>query len=145
MHSSRMRTACSLTECHASPPPCHACPPTCHAPHHACPPAMHTTPATHAPPHATCPPAMHTPCHACPPATYAPPHPVDRILDTPFWKYYLAPTSLRAVKMSTLPTLCIRWKLERRNFCNQKLSVWCQRLARLAIATEMDDESAKDN
>ena len=25
--------------------------------------------------------------------------PVDRILDTRFWKYYLAPTSLRAVKM----------------------------------------------
>ena len=62
----------------------------------------------HAPP-----PATHTPlpcmapCHAHPPATHAPlasnharPPPVDRILDTRFWKYYLAPTSLRAVKSS---------------------------------------------
>ena len=103
MHSSRVRTACSLTVsrsiCHTHPPPpcmpplCHACPPAMHAPCHT--PPHHThTPAMHAP-------AMHAPCHACHPAMHAPftthAPPVDRILDTRFWKYYLAPTSLRAV------------------------------------------------
>ena len=91
MHSSRMRTARSLTVshsiCHACPPamhvpqPCmppshtcplsHACslpcmPPATHAPHHACPPAMHT-PLPQMPPRFTWPPASHTPSgHACP-------------------------------------------------------------------------------
>ena len=100
--------------CHACPlphmPPCHAFPPAMHAPScHACP-LPHMSPAMHAPwlpcmppqlPHM--PPAMYTPYHAhhaCPPATHAPPPPtVDRILGTRFWKYYLAPTSLRAVKI----------------------------------------------
>ena len=70
------------TAMHAPPrhahPLCHACPPPC------MPPAMQPTP--HACPSHTCP-----LCHTCHP-------PVDRILDTRFWKYYLAPTSLRAVK-----------------------------------------------
>ena len=66
-----MHTACSLT---ASRSICHARPPPCMPPCHA-----HTPPCM---PH----------CHARPP-------PVDRILDTHFWKYYLTPTSLRAVKM----------------------------------------------
>ena len=97
MHCSRMRTAHSLTVsrsiCHTCPLPC--TPPTMHAPHHAWPPAMRAPPAMHTPYH-TCPPTTHAPlpcmslCHACP-------LPVDRILDTRFWKYYLAPTSLRAV------------------------------------------------
>ena len=61
MHSSRMRTARSLTVsrsiCHAHPPlPCHACLPATHAPHHARPPATHAPPAMHAPL-----------CHAYPP------------------------------------------------------------------------------
>ena len=76
---------------------CHTCRPT----------ATHAPPAMHAPlPRipllpCTCPlpcmPLMHAPCNACPPP------PVDRILDTCFWKYYLAPTSLRAV---IKPILC---------------------------------------
>ena len=75
---------------HAHPLPCHACPPQC-------------TPPCHAqPPFHTCPPAMPAPCHVCPPAMHAPlphmpPHPVDRILETHFWKYYLALISLQAV------------------------------------------------
>ena len=63
MHSSRMRTARSLTispylivsgrghvwhACY----PCRTCPPAMHAPCHTCPPTMHAPPATH-------PPAMH--------------------------------------------------------------------------------------
>ena len=116
-----MRTTRSLTvsrsichtrsPCHACPP-CYACPSPCHAsplPHmppcHACPP---TIPA----PLPCMPPAMHTPHHICPPhhahtpATHAPPHPpMDRILDTRFWKYYLAPTSLRVVNISGLRNL----------------------------------------
>ena len=55
-------------------------------------------PATHTPPPCT------PPCHAClPPHTMHATHPVDRILDTRFWKYYLAPTSLRAVIILMLP------------------------------------------
>ena len=81
MHSSRMRTACSLTisrsiyqgrghACHACTPPPHM-PPAMHVPCHACPPC-HTyplpcMPPPHMPPCHACPPAMHTPCHACPP------------------------------------------------------------------------------
>ena len=97
MHSSRMHTARSLTvspsicqgrhACHACPPPCtphfHACPPPCM-------PLPHMTPTMH-------PPAMHVP------------H-VDRILDTRFWKYYLAPTSLQAVirkHSSRMRTACL--------------------------------------
>ena len=115
-----MHTASSLTICLAAPPPpppCHACslpctptamqapimhaplphmPPATHIPCHACPPAMHA-PLPHMPPnhtHTPPPPASHTPCHA---------HPcVDRILDIRFWKYYLAPTSLRALKRRQL-------------------------------------------
>ena len=99
---------------HACPLPCMppaTCPPAMHAPHHhhhACPPyhaspLPHTLPPPCMPPHhahplpCTLPPATHTP-----PAMHAPHHahpPVDRILDTRFWKYYLAPTSLRAVIM----------------------------------------------
>ena len=113
---------CHTCPPHACPPamhaPCHTCPPAMHAPllpiwtapacervtlllwieipfdFHACPLPQNRFPATH--PHA-CPPTMHAPlpctffpCHAHPP-------PMDRILDTRFWKYYLAPTSLRAV------------------------------------------------
>ena len=64
-------------------PPCHACPPCHHMPPcHACPPPC-------------MPPCYAHPCHACPLPL------VDRILDTCFWKYYLAPTSLRAVITST--------------------------------------------
>ena len=98
MHSSRMRTARSLivspylVVSHARPPRSnHVCPPvaTMHAPrsNHARPPPREqpcTPPAatTHAPPL---------------PRTPRPP-PVNRI--TRLWKYNLAPTSLRAVKIS---------------------------------------------
>ena len=34
--------------------------------------------------------------------------PVDRILDTRFWKYYLAPTSLRAVKINKTQSVRMR-------------------------------------
>ena len=115
-----MRTARSLTIscsiCHARPPAMHTplphMPPAMHAPCHICPPATHTSapchacpPTTHAPPlcHAR-PPATHGPHHAQPPATHAPP--VDRILDTRFLKYYLAPTSLRAVTNVGILFLC---------------------------------------
>ena len=64
MHSSRMRTARSLTVsrsiCHAQPPPplpcmptCHTCPPPCTPPCHAC-----------------------SPCHACPPSAMHTPPPM---------------------------------------------------------------------
>ena len=88
MHSSRMRTACSLTvsrgicwgACAHMPPATHAPPPctpaTMHAPHHTCPPATHGPPATHAPCHAHpqphMPPAMHAP-HAFPHLQCMPP------------------------------------------------------------------------
>ena len=97
MHSSRMRTAHSLTVWHS----CSVClgggMHVMHASCHACPQAMHTPSpsATHAhwscmPPSHACPhhawsppcmpppcmpPSMHTPCHACPhPAMHAPNH-----------------------------------------------------------------------
>ena len=85
MHSSRMRTACSMTgrisagciprmtPLFATPPLsphmpnlCHACPPfATHAPLcHACPPLPHMPPLCHTcPPHHACPPSN----HACPP------------------------------------------------------------------------------
>ena len=96
MHSSRMRTARSLTVsrgiCQACPlamhaphhaPPCHACHPATHAalphmptlphtPYHACPhpvmhaPLPHMPPAMHPPP-CTPPPCTH-PRHSCPPS-----------------------------------------------------------------------------
>ena len=74
MHSSRMRTACSLTISRGicggnAPLPCMPTP---------------------------LPPAMHFPLLCMPPLPRTPS--VDRILDTRFWKYYLAPTSLWAVK-----------------------------------------------
>ena len=82
----------------------HAHPPaTTHAPgNHACPPATmhapqqpHMPPSNHAhPPQPCIPPSNHAhppaTTHACPPHNHTPP-PVDRILDTHFWKYYLAP------------------------------------------------------
>ena len=108
MHSSRMRSAHSLTVYHSRSAcmhaplphmlPCHACPlqcmpPAMHAPYHACPlpctPLPGMSPAMHAP----CSPAMHAPCHACP--HHAHPYhacpPVDRNLDTCYSKHYLAP------------------------------------------------------
>ena len=69
MHSSRMRTASSLTVSHSI---CHACLNTTHVP-----PVMHAslpcTPplATHTPMPHTCPPAMHTPLPCTPPAMHA--------------------------------------------------------------------------
>ena len=93
-----MRTAHSLTVYRRI---LHTPPATMHAPrqpymppgNHACPPAT-----THAPQQPCMPPSN----HACPPATTHPPTtrhsprqphttPVDRILDTRFWKYYLDP------------------------------------------------------
>ena len=74
---------------HACPPPC--TPLTMHARHHACPPpCMPPTITTHAP------------CHACPP--------VDWILETHFWKYYLAPTSLQVVKIPLTLSWCFCFK-----------------------------------
>ena len=100
--------------CHAHTP-CHAChPPAMHATPLPCMPPMHA-PLPCMPPFHACPLPCMPPCHACPPATHSPPPctplpctpyhtcprhaypPVDRILDKCFWKYYLAPTSLRAV------------------------------------------------
>ena len=114
--------------CHACPPATHA-PLAMHTPLPCMPPLPHVYPATHAPCHAyprchVCPPpctppTTHTPCHAClphhtcplpctPPSPRTPsatsPSPMDRILDTHFWKYYLAPTSLRAVNISNVLT-----------------------------------------
>ena len=78
MHSSRMRTARSLTIscsiCHVRPPAIHTplphMPPAMHAPCHICPPATHTSTPCHACP----PPHMPPLCHARPPATHAPHH-----------------------------------------------------------------------
>ena len=117
-----MCTACSLTVSHCIPcmPPLgatthaprsnHACPPEqpCltpleqpHAPgsNHECPPGA----TTHDPPWSN-----HTPPRA---TMYAPPCEQN---DTRFWKYYIAPTSMRAVNIK-----------ERRNTkltCNDRLS-----------------------
>ena len=57
IHSSRIRTARSLTVSHSI---CHTHPPAMHAPCHACPPAMHAPCHTHPLP------CMH-PCHTCHP------------------------------------------------------------------------------
>ena len=64
------------------------------------PPVMHAPSPCHACPPPHTPPPMHAPSHACPP--------VDRILDTRFWKYNLAPTSLRAVITSAIVTYKVR-------------------------------------
>ena len=94
MHSSRIRTACSLTVSHSI---CHACslphmsPSATHTPLPFMPPTMHAPspchthpPTTYAPllctpPMPCMPPAMHVTCHTCPlpctpPATHAPCH-----------------------------------------------------------------------
>ena len=106
MHSSRMRTARSLTVSlyliisHACPPleqPCmpprsnHAHPP---GSNHACPPRA-TTPPWEQPRT----PPQEQPCMPPPRATTHAPL-CGQNVDTRFWKYYLAQTSLRAVKMS---------------------------------------------
>ena len=71
MHSSRMRTACSLIISHSI---CHARLPAMHTHCHACPPATHAPlpcmpPCPHAPHHAHPPTTMHTPL----PCTHPPP------------------------------------------------------------------------
>ena len=100
-----MRTAHSLTvsrrilrrppAMHAPLQPCMPTPPT----------TMHASQQPHMPPsnHAHPPATMSTPQQpSMPPATmHAPLPPVDRIVDTRFWKYYLAPTSLRAVMITS--------------------------------------------
>ena len=118
MHSSRMRTACAMTGRISWGGACHARPPSPHMP----PLLPCTPPLPHTPPlHHTRPPSPCTPLHhACPPfaihappfTTHAPPGharspgatthvpPCGQNVDTRFWKYYLAPTSLRAVNMS---------------------------------------------
>ena len=94
MHSSRMRTARSLTDRiswyqaggvhgmhvprHAHLPPGHACPPPhmpppCMPPHHACPPWHACSPTMHAPL------AMHTPRTCTPPGHARPALPVNRM------------------------------------------------------------------
>ena len=76
MHSSRMRTARSLTVCRSRSiwgGACMACmPPTCHA----CPPTMHA-PLPHTPPCHACPPITHAPLPCTPPCHARPPS-VDR-------------------------------------------------------------------
>ena len=78
-----------MSPCHTHPPPC--TPPTMHAP-------LPHMPPPHMPPHHT------HPCHTAPlpctplPRTHPLPHmplpsPVDRIVDTRFWKHYLYTTS----------------------------------------------------
>ena len=98
-----MRTARSLTVCRScSICPgglaCHARPPATHAPHHTCPPATQA-------PRPCMPPAMHAPHHTHPLAMHTPP----TMYDPPrgqnhgrLWKYNLAPTSLRAVKIQLI-------------------------------------------
>ena len=71
MHSSRMRTARSLT---VSRSICHACPLSCMPPCHTCPPAMHP-PAMHAPPATHTFPAMHAPLPCMSPLPHMPPVP----------------------------------------------------------------------
>ena len=100
MHSSRMRTAHSLTvscsicqggACMACMPPYHTCPPShmppaMHATHYACSlPSMHTTTLPHTPPcHAHHPSATNaTPCHPCPPTMPPLPHMLPPAMHTP--------------------------------------------------------------
>ena len=88
MHSSRMRTACSLT---VSPRILRTSPTTTHVPmgNHACPSHQRRM----------------TPCNnACPLQPRTPPGQNHRRL----WKYNLAPTSLRAVKMHIMMKLPLR-------------------------------------
>ena len=107
---------------HTCPPSNHACPQaTMHAPHsnhahpprsnHACPPAAclpWEQPCMPPGSNHACPPGSN---HACPPSNHACPQeqpcmppqsnhagpPYGQNVDTRFWKYYLAPTSLRVV------------------------------------------------
>ena len=107
-----------------------------HPLHHAHPPfTMHATPSPHTPPfamhaplhHACMPPfTMHSPGHAHPPPPQEQPHtppwsndacppPRGQNVDTRFWKYYLAPTSLRAVMIKVLITVLysmVRYRTE---------------------------------
>ena len=100
MHSSRMRTARSLTISHS----------ICHAhPHHARPlPCMHPPPCTPPGMHAPLPhmPPMHPPPHTPPPPCMPPlPHmfpPVDRILDT-LLKILPCPNSVAGGNNTVLP------------------------------------------
>ena len=83
MHSSRMCTTHPLTICHTCSPATHA-PLPCMPPCHTCPlPCMPPLPYMPSLPH-------------MPPLPWTLPT-VDRVLDTHFWKYYLAPISLRVV------------------------------------------------
>ena len=89
MHSSRMRTASTLTACRRGMCGMHALlpctPPATHTPYHTCPPAMHTPwpcmplplamhPPTMHPPAMHAPPPHMPPCHTPPLATNTPPH-----------------------------------------------------------------------
>ena len=63
---------------------------------------------------------------------YSPP--VDRILDTRYWKYYLAPTLLRAVKILELLSLQMKWKLPPCNSSfNIQLKPWGVYLLRVPV------------
>ena len=89
-----MRTARSLTVCHARPPamhaaspctspamhaPCPHMPPATHASCHACPPPHHTwSPTIHTPL-----PAMHVPHHACPHHAHPLPHMLPPAMHAP--------------------------------------------------------------
>ena len=113
MHSSRMRTARSLTVSRSicqGARPCHACPPAMHTPHHTCPLAgggasvylFLVTLYVQKENKYTHPPATHTPLSCMPPTTHTlpcmpplppchpfpPPHhthlPMERILDAHF-------------------------------------------------------------
>ena len=104
-----------MAPCHTHTPG-HACPLPCtppkamHAPLPCTPPVMHAPPATHAPP-----PAMHALLPRTSPS-------VDRILDTCFWKYYLAPASLRTVIRIVINCILqkqIYWSFALRS------KVWC--------------------
>ena len=93
MHSSRRRTACSLTASRSIGVACvHAMPCT--------PPTMHTPLPYMSPCH------VHPLCYARPPPRMPPPAmhapPVNRILDTRLRKHYLPATKLRAVIKETV-------------------------------------------
>ena len=105
MHSSRMRTARSLTVCQSRSicrgaggswsGACHAHPPAMHAPPPHTPPTMHDPPAMHAP-HHTHPPAMHAPqaTHA-PPSTHAPlSHAGPPAMHAPLWTESQTPVKI---------------------------------------------------
>ena len=104
MHSSRIRTARSLTAPPRTPryhvcPPCHACP----LPHmHTCPPITHTParpPAIHAPHHAYPPPCT-------PPATHAPPPP-PHLIDFQGFMVAIMQCSKKNIKQECIPVGCV--------------------------------------